>query len=244
MAKLKYKDKDGFWQELPVGTNVVANPMLTGTEQELTSLQVGDTKYKMPASGGVQFVELYGGRPLTEEQLTTLKANKSNQIIFYGGEKYYFKLAYEKSSTEWVYATFINSATTLTVNMTTGSATFHAANGGKTYRHQLRWNGDNGFITFEVLSSLQTPITNDTLPKFLYDLQNNSISPDFYSIAFFTGNYPTSTYINTELRIAPVGSGAAQVKYLGVHYIESSTNAAGTFTLENMEYGSDTVAEL
>ena len=39
MAKLKYKDKDGFWQELPVGTNVVANPMLTGTEQELTSWQ-------------------------------------------------------------------------------------------------------------------------------------------------------------------------------------------------------------
>lgn len=49
MEKLKYKDKDGFWQELPVGTNVVANPMLTGTEQELTSLQVGNTKYK---SGG------------------------------------------------------------------------------------------------------------------------------------------------------------------------------------------------
>ena len=49
MAKLKYKDKDGFWQELPVGTNVVANPTLTGTEQELTSLQVGNVKYK---SGG------------------------------------------------------------------------------------------------------------------------------------------------------------------------------------------------
>ena len=49
MTKLKYKDKDGFWQELPVGTNAVANPMLTGTEQELTSLQVGNTKYK---SGG------------------------------------------------------------------------------------------------------------------------------------------------------------------------------------------------
>ena len=49
MAKLKYKDENGFWQELPVGTNVVANPMLTGTEQELTSLQVGNTKYK---SGG------------------------------------------------------------------------------------------------------------------------------------------------------------------------------------------------
>lgn len=47
MAKLKYKDKDGFWQELPVGTNVVANPMLTETEQELTSLKVGGTNYKI-----------------------------------------------------------------------------------------------------------------------------------------------------------------------------------------------------
>lgn len=52
MAKLKYKDKDGFWQELPVGTNVVANPMLTGTEQELTSLQVGNAKYKSGGGGG------------------------------------------------------------------------------------------------------------------------------------------------------------------------------------------------
>lgn len=26
MAVLKYKDEDGFWQELPVGTKVVANP--------------------------------------------------------------------------------------------------------------------------------------------------------------------------------------------------------------------------
>ena len=52
MTKLKYKDENGFWQELPVGTNVVANPMLTGTEQELTSLQVGNTKYKSGGSGG------------------------------------------------------------------------------------------------------------------------------------------------------------------------------------------------
>ena len=52
MAKLKYKDKDGFWQELPVGTNVVANPALTGTEQELTSLQVGNVKYKSGGSSG------------------------------------------------------------------------------------------------------------------------------------------------------------------------------------------------
>lgn len=51
MTKLKYKDENGFWQEFQVGTNVVANPTLTGTEQELTSLQVGNAKYKSGGGG-------------------------------------------------------------------------------------------------------------------------------------------------------------------------------------------------
>ena len=51
MAILKYKDEDGFWQELSVGTNVAANPTLAGTEANLTGLQVGDTKYKVPEGG-------------------------------------------------------------------------------------------------------------------------------------------------------------------------------------------------
>ena len=60
MEKLKYKDKDGFWQELQLGTKVVANPTLTGTEQELTSLQVGNVKYK--SGGGVLIdTSLLGG---------------------------------------------------------------------------------------------------------------------------------------------------------------------------------------
>lgn len=34
------------------GTDVVANPTLAGTEADLTGLQVGDTKYKIPEGGG------------------------------------------------------------------------------------------------------------------------------------------------------------------------------------------------
>jgi len=34
------------------GTTVVANPTLAGTEANLTGLQVGDTKYKVPEGGG------------------------------------------------------------------------------------------------------------------------------------------------------------------------------------------------
>ena len=34
------------------GTTVIANPTLAGTEADLTGLQVGETKYKVPAGGG------------------------------------------------------------------------------------------------------------------------------------------------------------------------------------------------
>lgn len=34
------------------GTEVIANPTLAGTEGDLTGLQVGDTKYKIPSGGG------------------------------------------------------------------------------------------------------------------------------------------------------------------------------------------------
>ena len=45
---------DGKWAvgNASGGTTVVANPTLAGTEADLTGLQVGDTKYKVPAGGG------------------------------------------------------------------------------------------------------------------------------------------------------------------------------------------------
>lgn len=105
-------------------------------------------------SGGVQFVEVYASRPLTEEQLTTLKANKSNQIIYYGGVKYYFKLAYEKSSTEWIYATFVDSAAILIVNMSSGSAVIHFVD-RKYYRHLLKGTANAHFVSG---SSVTSPV--------------------------------------------------------------------------------------
>lgn len=105
-------------------------------------------------SSGVQFVEAHSGRPLTEEQLATLKANKANQIIYYGGVKYYFKLAYEKRTNEWVYDTFVNDAVTLTVNMTTGSVTFDSTD-RKLYRHLLKGTANVHFVSG---SSVTSPI--------------------------------------------------------------------------------------
>ena len=41
------------------GTTVVANPTMAGTESDLTGLQVGDTKYKVPEKGHMYLYQLY-----------------------------------------------------------------------------------------------------------------------------------------------------------------------------------------
>lgn len=124
------------------------------------------------SGGGVQFVELFQGSTLTPAQLTILKANKGNQIIYYGGVLYYFKLAYEKSSNEWIYVTFYGGAATLTVNMTTGSAIYDTASSGKPYSHLIQGNysfsGTNYNFIFTLYSTISTKMTNEQI----YNLTN------------------------------------------------------------------------
>lgn len=65
--------------EIGGGTNVVANPTLSGTETVLTGLQVGNTKYAVPqGSGGIEYVELVvtsgtTSGTLTQEQMEKLR---------------------------------------------------------------------------------------------------------------------------------------------------------------------------
>jgi len=44
----------GVGEDESGGTTVVANPTLVGTEDNLTGLQVGETKYKVPQGGSTQ----------------------------------------------------------------------------------------------------------------------------------------------------------------------------------------------
>lgn len=110
---------------------------------------------RLDKSQEVQYVETYGGRPLTTEQLDILKANKNNQIIYYGGVKYYFKFAYEKTSSEWIYTTFVNTISTLTVNMTSGSATLDTIDDRKYYKHLLKGTANAHFVSG---SSVTSPV--------------------------------------------------------------------------------------
>lgn len=65
------------------GTAVVANPTLSGTEEELTGLEVAGTKYKVPSVGGTEVVA-NNGEPTTET-LTTLKIGDTNYEVQQGG---------------------------------------------------------------------------------------------------------------------------------------------------------------
>lgn len=143
------------------------NPSAESAVTMLADGTVGTKPLSEIGGSGVQFVEVYVGRPLTEEQLTTLKANKANQIIYYGGVKYYFKLAYEKSTNEWVYDTFVNYAVILTVNMTTGSATLDSID-RKLYRHLLKGTANAHFVSG---SSVTSPIEYEMI--FITDSGNS-----------------------------------------------------------------------
>ena len=65
--------------EIGGGTNVVANPELSGTETVLTGLQVGDTKYAVPQGRGsmeivtLNFVPDGQTHNITQEQVTKLQ---------------------------------------------------------------------------------------------------------------------------------------------------------------------------
>lgn len=88
-GKVLKVDAEGKW-ELAAdaeGTVVVANPTLAGTEAELTGLQVGATKYKVPE--GMQVLELTNeSGTLTDEQFAL--AGSDNCIIKLG-ERYFYK---------------------------------------------------------------------------------------------------------------------------------------------------------
>ena len=74
---------DSLEAEIELIPEVVANPTLAGTESDLESLQVGDTKYKIP-SGGTEVVAnptLAG----TEADLTGLQVGATKYKVPSGG---------------------------------------------------------------------------------------------------------------------------------------------------------------
>lgn len=72
------------------GTEVIANPELTGDEPDLEGLEVDGAKYKVPSgSGNADHITLVNGATeVTEEQIEFLLNNKGAYIL-YGDTPYY-----------------------------------------------------------------------------------------------------------------------------------------------------------
>lgn len=145
---------------------------------------------RLDKSQEIQYAVAYTGRPIAEEQLNILKANKNNQIIYYGGVKYYFKIAYEKSSNEWVYVTFQDKIYTLTVDMTSGSATLRGVD-RKYYRHLLKGTANAHFVSG---SSVTSPVEYEMI--FITDsdvsMKVNDSTPQNDKLGEYAGCYITA----------------------------------------------------
>ena len=143
---------------------------------------------RLDKSQEVQYINLHGGKTLSTDELNILKANKNNQIIYYGGVKYYFKFAYEKTSSEWIYTSFYNGIVTLTVNMTTGSSIFDTeSGGGKMYLHYIYFNNATNFPTLVFYSTSSNRVTDKWIYDNLANKYNLTIFPTLTSITAFGG---------------------------------------------------------
>lgn len=74
------------------GTEVIANPTLAGTESNLTGLQVGDTKYKVPQGGGASLG--------ISDDLVFKTDNLKKNIIAYFSQRY--PLIYINDETDFI----------------------------------------------------------------------------------------------------------------------------------------------
>lgn len=149
MAILKYKDEDGFWQELPVGTNIAANPPLAGTEANLTGLQVDDTTYKVPVAGEKVSITAPQGATngtITGEQLAKLQENEANYIEMVNDKELYYlnDNGHVDGYLTYSHVGIENSKATIkTLTITVSAKSFVIvttvvptdAGGGKLYRH-------------------------------------------------------------------------------------------------------------
>ena len=150
---------DSLEAEIELIPEVVANPTLAGTESDLESLQVGDTKYKIP-SGGTEVVAnptLAG----TEADLTGLQV---------GATKYKVQTGTEVEANP----TLAGTEADLT-GLQVGATKYKVPSGGGTqlYVHNIYMNNMSGSVQYTVT------IINSSNEVFNYDKFITYLSDNF-----------------------------------------------------------------
>lgn len=64
-------EENGILKAIDNSTTVIANPTLAGTEDALTGLQVGDTKYSIGDGSSLEIIHATASSPVVNENTTT-----------------------------------------------------------------------------------------------------------------------------------------------------------------------------
>lgn len=150
-GKVMASDGAGKTTWIDNGTDVVANPTLSGTEPALSGLQVGDDKFAVPTPTEVIANPTTTG---TEEDLTALQV---------GDDKYLIPAGTEVIANP----TMVGTEEDLT-GLQVGDTKYKVGGGGgKLYRHTIRFGqsglGGAGFCCTTLYSKSSTAFTDSTL---------------------------------------------------------------------------------
>lgn len=193
---------NGSWlRSQTVLNGATANPTLTGTEADLTSLKVGGTDYKIPASSGGEAVtpstatSTATSGTFTSAEWAKLQANDNNYILF---NNEIYRLANKAHSgttgiwsyihTGWDGTAIMDKSINVTVS--TGAWTLvigSASAGGKLYLHYIYFNNVVNTPTLIFYSTSLDKVTD----KWIYDNLANKYSltifPTINSITVYDG---------------------------------------------------------
>lgn len=183
---------NGSWRRSQTVLNgATANPTLTGTESELTSLKVGGTDYKIPASGGekVSITVPQGATngTITDEQLAKLQANENNYIEMVNDKELYYlnDHGHIEGYLTYSHVGIENSKATIkTLTITVSAKSFMIVTtvvptdaGGKLYLHSLYFPGCTNQPLLTFYHTSLTPVTDEWIYK---HLTNNTYCLTFY----------------------------------------------------------------
>lgn len=198
---------NGSWRRSQTVLNgATANPTLTGTEADLTSLKVGGVDYKIPASGGekVSITVPQGATngTITDEQLAKLQENDLNYIEMVNDKELYYlnDPGHEDGYLTYSHVGIENSKATIkTLTITVSAKSFvivttvvpTEAGGGKLYLHSLYFASvkNQSMLTFYHTSPTQ--VTDEWIYE---NLTNNNCC-----LTFFPTVASISRYNNTGL---------------------------------------------
>lgn len=142
--------------EIELIPEVVANPTLAGTEDDLESLQIGDTKYKVPSGSGTEVVAnptLAG----TESDLEGLQVGDTKYKVPSGG-------------TEVIANPTLAGTESDLTGLQVGNTKYKVPSGGglQLYQHNIRISVSNETnLLLTIINNSNTPLSGDDVLNFL-----------------------------------------------------------------------------